>query len=47
MGKNVTVVKITTKEGRNFFDKLSNLKQERLKELESYAKTHIWVTGVK
>lgn len=47
MEKNVTVVKITTKEGRNFFDKLSNLNQERLKELESYAKTYIWVAEVK
>ena len=47
MEKNVTVVKITTEKGKKFFDRLSELKQERLKELEAYAKTHIWNTEVR
>lgn len=47
MEKNITVVKVTTEKGKKFFDKLSELKQERLKELELYAKNHIWKTEIK
>lgn len=42
MENNVTFVKVTKERGKEFFRKLGERKQEKLKELEDYAKKYIW-----
>lgn len=42
MENNVTVVRVTTEKGKKFFERLSEVKQERLRDLESYANNYIW-----
>lgn len=42
MENNVTVVRVTTEKGKKFFERLSEVKHERLRDLESYANNYIW-----
>ncbi len=47
MEKNITIVKVTTEKGKQFFDRLRDIKQKNLKDLEAYANQYIWKTEKK
>ncbi|MCQ2232511.1 MAG: hypothetical protein MJZ30_11750 [Paludibacteraceae bacterium] len=47
MEKQITIVKVTSEKGKKFLDRLREMKQENLKDLEAYVNQYLWKTNQK